>query len=77
MKIETKFKIGEKFIIHKDYRKVMCVTKDDVFRVDYIKIDKHGIYYAYYKFPEHKNRAWNKKWRTRHHIAEFAMQKIK
>ena len=64
MNIKTKFNIGDKFKVNKEHLNVMRVNENDVFKIDSIRIDQHGIYYSYYKFPEHKNRTWNKKWRN-------------
>lgn len=77
MKVFTKFDIGEKFKINRNYMDVMCCSKEDIFKIDSIRIDKYGVYYAYYKFPAHENRDWNRKYRGREYIAEFAMAKMK
>lgn len=77
MKVKTKFELGEKFKINKDYRKVMNVTEKDIFRIHAIEVNKYGIYYSYYKFPADKNRTWNKKFGYRSHVAEFVMEKLK
>lgn len=76
MEIKTKFNVGDKFRFSKDYQAVTCTTEKDIFRIDSIVIDKHGIYYSYYKFPANKNRAWNKEWGYRSRVAEFAIEKI-
>lgn len=76
MVIKPKFNIGEKFRFNNEHRKVSCTTEKDIFRIDSIVINKYGIYYSYYKFPANKNRSWNRKFRYRSHVAEFAIEKI-
>lgn len=77
MKIETKFEIGEKFRITDEYLECMNVSKDQIFRIDAIKIEPEGIYYYYYKFPANKNRKYNDIHRGKSACAEFIMEKVK
>ena len=76
MKIETKFEIGEKFRITDEYLSCMNVSKEQLFRVDSIKINKHGIYYNYHKFPANKHRKENMEFAGRRFCAEFIMEKV-
>lgn len=76
MVIKPKFNIGDKFRFNNEHRTVTCTTEKDIFRIDSIVINKHGIYYSYYKFPANKNRSWNRKFGYRSHVAEFAIEKV-